>query len=291
MDTGYKLLTAAAVALSLPAYALPPGVKAVGIGFEGIGEPAQDLVEVIEDPNTGELVPVYKSVLRGVVMSDYYAGGSTKSLSGGAPINPQPPYVYGPVPGNFGITFTQGLGIGLVSNIASPTPGTGQFGPRWKDLDVSNPLPVLTELGDNALYVGETELIRINAGFNDYLSFWYSTKGQPSVEIFGVGADDNTPGDKIVGETLVATTSTGCVSNDYPENLHCRWAQKAIPLSGGVGYWVRITAPTGGYFDNVTFGSDMPMDGVTQIPEPSTYAMLALGLAAVGFAARRGRRV
>jgi hypothetical protein len=37
-------------------------------------------------------------------------------------------------------------------------------------------------------------------------------------------------------------------------------------------------------FDDITFGSDVPA-----IPEPGTYALMALGLAGVGFAARRRR--
>lgn len=51
--------------------------------------------------------------------------------------------------------------------------------------------------------------------------------------------------------------------------------------------YARIYAFAG---DNSYAVSEMQLTGIPAVPEPETYALLATGLAAVGFAAARRRR-
>ncbi len=115
------------------------------------------------------------------------------------------------------------------------------------------------------------------AGFTTGFSFFYSSSTAATVTVYdGLGGTGNVLG--TLG--LTAQGFDNCVGD--PTGSFCNWTAVGVAFSG-----IAKSIDFGGTanqtgFDNITFGSVTP-----GIPEPSTYAMLALGLAGIGFVARR----
>ena len=70
-----------------------------------------------------------------------------------------------------------------------------------------------------------------------------------------------------------------------PTGAFCNWTAVGVAFAG-----IAKSIDFGGTanqtgFDNITFGADTPV-----VPEPSTYALMALGLAGIGLVARRRQR-
>jgi hypothetical protein len=80
-------------------------------------------------------------------------------------------------------------------------------------------------------------------------------------------------------------------AGDCPNTLFgvfCNWANVGASFDG-TAYSVRFELNTSAGFDNVTFGSAVA--SVAAVPEPETYALMLVGLAVVGAAARRRQTV
>lgn len=122
-------------------------------------------------------------------------------------------------------------------------------------------------------------ILNYAAGFDTGFSFYYTSSTAAPVTIW---SGLNGTGSLLGTINLVAQHTQNC-SGD-PSGTFCHWDAIGVAFAG-IAKSINFggTANQTGY-DNITFGSATPVPG---IPEPSTYAMLALGLAGVGFVARR----
>ena len=118
------------------------------------------------------------------------------------------------------------------------------------------------------------------AGFTTGFSFFYSSSTAATVTVYdGLNGTGNVLGTL----SLTAQGFDNCVGD--PNGTFCNWTAVGVGFSGtAMSIDFGGTANQTG-FDDITFGSVTP-----GIPEPSTYAMLALGLAGIGFVARRRKQ-
>ena len=141
--------------------------------------------------------------------------------------------------------------------------------------------------GQTAMFFldASNSVLNVAAGFTTGFSFFYTSATAASVSVWdGLGATGNQLG------TLNLTAQfngNGCVGD--PNGGFCNWTAVGVAFAGTAmsidfGGTANQTA-----FDDITFGSKDP--GPPPIPEPSTYALMALGLAGIGFVARRRKQV
>ena len=139
--------------------------------------------------------------------------------------------------------------------------------------------------GQTAMFFldANNSVLDVALGFTTGFSFFYTSASAASVTVWdGLGATGNQLG------TLNLTAQfngNGCVGD--PNGGFCNWTAVGVAFAGTAmsidfGGTANRTA-----FDDITFGSKDP----GRIPEPSTYALVALGLAGIGFVARRRKQV
>jgi hypothetical protein len=118
------------------------------------------------------------------------------------------------------------------------------------------------------------------AGFETGFSFYYTSSTEATVTVWdGLGGTGN-----LLGSLNLRAQYTDNCGGD-PTGTFCNWTAVGVKFDG-IAKSINFggTANQTGY-DNITFGSDVPV-----IPEPSTYALMALGLAGIGLVARRRQR-
>lgn len=195
----------------------------------------------------------------------FYDGGYSRSENGEIDL------VLGP--DNYAVPFNSSA-LALRSTNAG---GDGNFGPRFLGEQGGTPL---TGVGVSALYfLDSSPVLNYSQGFGLAFSFYYASSGGIEVTLYD-GLDGS---GAVVGSGIFAKTEL-CTLED---NAYCAWALGAVQVAG-TARSVRL----GGLdnqtlYDNVTFGSLTPIDGVIPVPEPSSSALLLLGLAGLGLAARR----
>lgn len=129
--------------------------------------------------------------------------------------------------------------------------------------------------------VGALATMNVAAGFNGNAAFSYSSNFATSVSIWS--------GLNGTGSLLHTFTLTGnAQSNACSDSPFCHWDGVAFDLGSSVarsitfGNAIDPSDPTRAtYFDNVT---------INAVPEPSSIALLAFGLAGMGVLLRPGRR-
>ena len=128
-------------------------------------------------------------------------------------------------------------------------------------------------------------VLNVAAGFTTGFSFFYSSATAASVTVWdGLGATGNQ-----LGSLNLTAQFNGNNCGGDPNGQFCNWTAVGVAFAGTAmsidfGGTANRTA-----FDDITFGSKDP--GPPPIPEPSTYALMALGLAGIGFVARRRKQV
>ncbi len=125
--------------------------------------------------------------------------------------------------------------------------------------------------------------MNVEAGFTEGFSLAYSTPfTQMTIAVY---SEINGGGTLLAQQTLALTTdgSQGACADYFSPN-YCPFTDFGMAFAG-IAKSVQFTGATNqAVIDDVTFGSVIP-----GIPEPSTYALATLGLAIVGFVARRRR--
>jgi len=112
--------------------------------------------------------------------------------------------------------------------------------------------------------------------FVGQVSFFFSNTNSPALLVQAFSGANGTG--KKVGEygTFTAYAQEGGCS----DTAYCNWAQGGFGINGSAKSIV-IYSNDGTGYDNLT---------VTTVPEPASYAMLAGGLLALGFMARRRKQ-
>ena len=120
-------------------------------------------------------------------------------------------------------------------------------------------------------------VLNVAAGFQTGFSFFYTSSTAATVTVYdGLNKTGN-----VLGTLDLAAQGFDNCGGD-PTGSFCNWTAVGVAFDGTAkSIDFGGTANQTG-FDNITFGSDTPV-----VPEPSTYALMALGLAGIGFAARR----
>ncbi len=199
---------------------------------------------------------------------EFYGGGFSRSADGSVDL------VLGP--NNYGVVFNDSA-LALRSTGAN---GISNFAQRFLDTQTGTPL----NLGVAALfYDGDAPVLNYGGGFGIGFSFYYASTASITVTLFDGLDGSGTP----VGSDSFRPTPT-CTLED---NSYCAWSIGAISFSGQARSVRFEGLQSQALFDNVTFGSVTPIDGAIPVPEPTTYAMAAIGLLIIGAAVRRGRAV
>ena len=154
---------------------------------------------------------------------------------------------------DYGVSFTSS-GLGLSNDALgdyfsnAPTPGSILFAT------------------DDALFMN------VAAGFADYASFFYSSSVSAPL-VVNIYSGLNGTGSVLGSFSLNLNAQAGC--ND---TMFCNFEKTSVVFAG-IGHSIGFGATAGTVgFDNVV---------LNPVPEPSTYALLAFGLAGIGLATRR----
>jgi hypothetical protein len=135
------------------------------------------------------------------------------------------------------------------------------------------------------LYFLESSFTGMNraAGFSSGFSLFYSAANNPgSLQVWsglnGTGS--------VLASLSLPVTGNGAGTAACLGTMFCTFTPVGVSFAGMAQSIVFAGVADQIVFDDVTFGSATP--GST-VPEPSTYALMAAGLAALGFHSRRRR--
>jgi PEP-CTERM motif len=168
---------------------------------------------------------------------------------------------------NYGVSFSPAT-LAIVDADAG---GTGNFA------NEPSPNTIMFFLDAN------NAILNLAAGFDTGFSFFYTSATAANVTVW---SGLNGTGTLLGTISLTAQYTNNCAGD--PTGMFCHWDAIGVAFAGTArSINFGGTANQTGY-DNITFGSDTP---VGNVPEPSTYAMLGLGLAGIGIAARRRKTV
>lgn len=267
MNTRKSLIAAAAFA----AFSFPAMAATVQLQFEGL------------------TAPDASGTRADVVVDNYYNGGSSKNALTNAPVQTGP---------NLGVVFS---GAAIATESLVDNQGQGDSFRRTRTLLLAGGATEQSdELGTGALYAtgaspgaSATLTMTVAGGFNDALSFFYNAgqSGGLTVTVSSV----------LNGATLSSSDSfldvPGCLES---QNSRCIWAAASLSFQGMATSVTFSGVAFDFLIDNITFGSlsprtiavtPPPVEPPTNpIPEPSTYALMLLGLAGLGVVARRRAR-
>jgi hypothetical protein len=179
------------------------------------------------------------------------------------------------------------------------TDPTGDFlasftGPHNPDLDVTNFSVVFD--GTNFLLGGtlagnilstDTPLYVIGINTGTGLNAPFGGIGEPNVAFNQVVLITGATGTGAVGATAVTTSITGnAFSVIVPANLLP--STGFLPQQYGFNLWPRLGLGNNNQISD--FAPQNALLSIAPVPEPSTWAMMLLGFAAIGAVLRRGRR-
>ena len=204
-------------------------------------------IAAVMAPASAAVVLDFEGVGNFAAINNFYNGGTDSLGNSGT---------------NYGIAFsTATLGI-----IDADAGGGGNFA------NEPSPSTIMFFLDAN------NAVLNAAAGFTTGFSFFYTSSTAASVNVWsGLNATGTLLGTLNLNAQF---NGNNCVGD--PSGGFCNWTAVGVGFSGtAMSIDFGGTANQTG-FDDITFGSVTP-----GIPEPSTYAMLALGLAGIGFVARR----
>jgi len=119
-------------------------------------------------------------------------------------------------------------------------------------------------------------ILNFASGFDTGFSFFYTSSTAATVTVYdAIGGAGN-----ILGTlTLLAQYNNQCAGD--PNGAFCNWSPVGVAFAGTARSieFGGTASQTG--FDDITFGSVTPGEGVTEVPEPGTLLTLGMGLAAV----------
>ena len=223
----------------------------------------------------------------------------------------------GPANVNLGVTFTGGVGLIQAIEFGGPSviDGGGNLAGGFGSFMHQPPgFTILTfaprGVDSTGMQIGGQSEITMrqstgSAGFNSFSMNYAATNGVWVIPLDANGADLFANGRLGVGVLHLEDQNLTCQSEFLPGNssLFCgvpqnpptggtrTWASDGITFAAGVlAYGLRFETDVfnNGGFDNLTLGSETPGQIQTlSVPEPSTWALMVLGMLGIGFAARR----
>jgi PEP-CTERM motif len=193
--------------------------------------------------------------------------------------------------GNMGVNYGVHFGTNTLAAIDKDAGGNGNF--------ENEPSPSTA-----MFFLTGSAVLNYVPGFTGGFSFYYSSEKNAVVNVYdGLNATGN-----VVGTILLEPQNTkGCTPD--ADNTFCNWTLAGVTFSS-----LAKSIDFGGTvnqigYDNMKFGVDTPPvvippgpgpvippgsggggGVVNPIPEPSTYALMLLGLATLAIAARRRRQ-
>jgi len=199
--------------------------------------------------NANIIVLDFEGISNSTSVDDFYNGGTDGTGNSGV---------------NYGVSFSSNT-LALIDEDAG---GSGNF--------ANEPS------GSTAMFftTGSSAILNFAAGFDTGFSFFYTSSAVASVNVFD---DVNGDGNLLGSINLAAQFSDNC--NGDPYGNFCNWTSTGINFAGiakSIDFSGTVSQVA---FDDITLGSEVAGEQPTDVPEPSTLAIFALGI--MGLVSRR----